>query len=267
MTRARGTTHAPRNTLHHKTVNSLLLALSLLPRVDAGAEIAHFVGFGPLRGTIQLDLDIEVLRAERWQLSIFTATRSFVRRNTDTESPVRISPQQIWYPVGLRLHWPQGQGRSFGLFAMHQSNHDIDNNDAPLNLETISYEVYGVEYLWPWLRVAGGLYYDRGTRLTGVRQLWPFDYYLAGLQVEGHYTFNDLFYMAGAVHAVFHRGAAHAIPYLNLPAHLDLGLRWTGEGGQARLFMRGQRVEDYLHLQDEPLHLFLLGLALDSRIW
>jgi hypothetical protein len=248
-----------------------ILALSLLPKVDASAEIGHFVGLGRLRGTIRLAIDVEVVRGETFAISIFTEAQSFVRRNEGTESPVRISPQQMWYPVGARLRWDRPGGESWGFFAFHQSNHDIDTDDAQLNQETVSFEVYGAEYLWPHLRLMGGLYYDRGTRLSGRPQTLPFDYYVAGLGVRGELPLGPRWYLAGALNPVFHRNGDHAIPYLNLPGNVDVGLRFSdgpeAGGGQLRVFVRGQRVEDYQHLGDRPEHLLLLGVGLDSFAW
>ena len=244
-----------------------LLALSLLPRVDAAAEIGHFVGLGRLRGTIRLSLDLEVVRGETFAVSIYTDALSFVRRNEGIESPVRISPQQIWYPVGARIRWDLPGDRAWGLFAFHQSNHDVDTDDARLNNETVSFEVYGAEYVMPRLRLWAGLYYDRGTRLDGRPQTLPFDYYLGGLSAAGELPLGPRWYLAGALNPVFHRNGSHQIPHLNLPGQLEAGLRFAGEGGMLRVFVRGQRVEDYQHLGDTPEHLLLLGLGLGSEVW
>lgn len=240
-----------------------LTALSLLPRVDAAAEVTHDFGLSPLRGTIELRLDLEVVRAADWQVEIFTAARTFVRHNSATESPVRISPRQVHYPVGARLRWPLADDRSFAIFAFHQSNHDVDTNNPILNEETISYEIYGAEYRWPRLRVHGGLYYDRGTRLSGRPQTLPFDYYLCGATVEGWHPIGRLGYTAGRLTAVAHRNGDHAPGYLNLDGQVDGGLRWQGATGAMRVFLRGLRVEDYRFLGDLR-HALLIGFAMGS---
>jgi hypothetical protein len=244
-----------------------LLALSLLPRVDADVEVGHYVGLGHLRGTIRLGLDVEVLRAPRWHLDIWTATQSFVRTNHRNESPVRISPQQVWYPVGIRLRFPLGDaGAQWGIFASHQSNHDIDSYDLPQARETVAYEIYGAELVLPWLHLHGGLYYDRGTRISGDPQTLPFDYYLAGVTAEGAWPLGSHLYTASTLNLVGHRDSGTDIPYLNLAGHLDVGSRWQGARGVARVFVRGQRVEAYQQLGDAPEYLLLLGVGLGSTL-
>lgn len=243
-----------------------LTALSLLPRVDAAAEIAHDFGLSPLRGTIELSLDLTVVRAPTWQLEIFTGVRTFVRHNADSESPVRISPRQVHYPVGARVRWPLAAGRSWALVAFHQSNHDVDITDPILNEETISYEIYGAEYRWPQVRVLGGLYYDRGTRLSGTPQTLPFDYYLFGAAVDGWLPLGKRAYGAGRVELIAHRNADHAPRYLNVGGHLDGGARWQGEGGEMRVFLRAQRIEDYRFLGDVR-HALFVGFGIGSAAW
>lgn len=238
-----------------------LTALSLLPRIDAFAEITHDFGLSPLRGTIELGIDLTAVRAPTWQLEIFTGVRSFVRHNTDAESPVRISPRQVHYPVGARIRWPIDRDRSWALVAFHQSNHDVDVTDPILNEETVSYEIYGAEYRWARARVVGGLYYDRGTRLSGAPQTLPFDYYVAGAAVDGWHPLGALGYAAGRIELVAHRNAEHAPRYLNLGGHLDGGVRWPGEAGSMRLFLRAQRIEDYRFLGDVR-HALFLGFAM-----
>lgn len=245
---------------------SALLAISILPRIDAGAEVAHGVGFEQsLRGTIELHLDMVLINAASWHLDLFTSSRTFVRSNTAQESPVRISPQQINYPVGLRLRFPNlAADTEWGLFAMHQSNHDIDESDPEQNRETLSYEQYGVEMESPRLLLSAGVYYDRGTRLDGAPQTLPFEYYLAGVAAEGDWPIPDAgpLYLAGGLNLVAHRGEAHSPSFLNVSGHADLGGVWHGEAGDWRAFIRLQRIEDYQYLGDTPRHLLLVGTAL-----
>lgn len=241
-----------------------LTALSLLPRIDARAEVAHDVGVSPLRGTIELSIDLELVRLPTWSIDIFTGTRTFVRHNRDDESPVRISPRQVHFPVGLRVRWPRADGEAFSLVAFHQSNHDVDVTNPILNEETVSYEIYGAAYAWPRARVLGGVYYDRGTRLSGTAQTLPFNYYVFGVQVEGWHPLGRLGFAAGRLEAVVHRNAEHAPRYLNLGGHVDGGLRWQGERGVMRTFLRAQRIEDYRFLGDVR-HALLLGFSVGAE--
>lgn len=247
-------------------MHALLLALSLLPQVQADAEVAHYPGLGPLRGTIRVGVDLQVVRGDGWHFDIWTAARSFVRKNRENESPVRISPLQIWYPVGARFRFDLGGDREWGVFAFHQSNHDIDSADAQQARETVAYEVYGAEYWQPHLHVHGGLYYDRGTRLSGRPQTLPFDYYLAGATVEGDWPITPRWYTAGQLTLIGHLNEAHAPAHLNVAGHLDVGAWWQGDGGVIRTFLRAQRVEDYQRLGDDPVHMLLIGVGIGSRL-
>lgn len=241
-----------------------LLALALLPRLDAGAEIAHDFGLSPLRGTINLNIDLSLLQSAPWQLDIFFGIESFVRYNQPPESPVRISPQQVHYPVGMRYRRDLGAGQAWGLFAFHKSNHDIDTTDRILNQETVSYEVYGADWLMPGLHLQGGLHWDRGTRLSSKAQDLPFDYMLFGVAVESEVPLSELAYAAARVELIAHRDAEHTPAYLDIDGHLDVGLRWAGDGGTLRVFLRGQRIENYRYLGHEPLHLVLIGTGMGS---
>ncbi len=247
-------------------MSTLLLGLALLTRFDGGAEATHELGTDDeLRMTIALDLDLNVLVYDEVRFDIFTGTRTYVRSNHRDESPVRISPQQIHYPVGAAIRWPsEHPGWMWGVFALHQSNHDIDLTDEVQNRETVAYEIYGAEWLTPRWRLSGGVYYDRGTRLDGTRQTLPFDYYLGGARFEGDWPLVWRWYVAGAVELVGHREAEHDPPHLNVSGHLDAGLDHRVEGGRARTFLRFQRLEDYQHLADEPRHLLLFGIRLGS---
>lgn len=240
---------------------SLLAALVWLPRTTAGAEAAHDLGLdGDLRGTITLAVDLQLVRGAGWRLDIFTQARTVVRENTSTETKVRISPQHIAYPVGARLRFPLEGAAEWGLFAYHQSEHDIDTDDARLNDETVSFEVYGAEYVLPRLRVGGGLYYDRGSRLDGSRQKLPFDYYLLGGTVSGWLPFFGPTYGAGSLTAI----ALLEEPWVHVAGHVDAGWRLEGDAGEWRAFLRFQRISDYRYLGDSPRHLLLIGTSLGT---
>ncbi|MBU0553297.1 hypothetical protein KKF91_16570 [Myxococcota bacterium] len=237
-----------------------LLALSLLSRIDAQAEIAHDLGLNPdLRGTITLSLDLDLLNTSTWALALWTEARSYVRENRADESPVRISPQQIHYPVGARLHLKR---LGFALFAFHQSNHDIDTNDAALNRETLSYEWYGVAWRGAWGQARVGFCYDRGTRLDGRAQLLPFDHYYAAADYAAAWTLSGPLYLAARLGLIAHADDEDQPSWLDLDGAVDLGLRQEGARGAARLFLRFQRLEGYQHLADAPEHMALLGLSL-----
>ncbi len=243
------------------------LALSLLTRFDAGAEAAQELGLDDeLRMTIGLDLDLRLLSYEGTHLDIFTGVETWVRSNVGNESKVRISPQQVQYPVGARIRFDLDlPGWEWGVFALHRSHHDVDLTDEAMNRETVAYEVYGAELVGPGWRVGGGLYYDRGTRLDGFKQKLPFDYYLAGVRGELDVPLLWRWYAAGALELVGHLEGEHDPPHLNVSGHLDTGLYYREGAGRARAFVRFQRVEDYQHLADEPRHLLLFGLRLGTR--
>lgn len=235
------------------------------------AEAAHTVGLTDhIRGTIAAGVDATVARDQRWALDVFTTFRGYVRFNREGEGAVRISPRQVHYPVGARLRFPIGDQPiaeakySWGLVAFHQSNHDVDESDPVLNRETVSYEIYGLTWWAPRLRLTGGLYYDRGTTRALKYQRLPFDYYLAGAQAEGWRPLGDHLYLRGLLELIGHRNGDHSPAYLNVNATAEIGGRWTGDGGQIRLFVRGQRLEDYRYLDDQPRHLLMLGLTLAS---
>lgn len=247
---------------------TLLLSLAFLTRFDGGAEATQELGLDDeLRMTFGLDLDVTVADYDGVRLDIFTATRTYVRSNVVGESPVRISPQQVHYPVGARFRFPlEASGQMWGLFALHQSNHDIDLNDEVMNRETVAYEIYGAEWVTPRWRLSGGLYYDRGTRLSGKRQKLPFDYYLGGARFEGDWPIVWHWYGAGALELVGHREADHDPPHLNVSGHLDTGLDYhSPDGGRGRAFVRFQRLEDYQHLADAPRWLLLFGFGVGTR--
>ncbi len=230
-----------------------------LPRVQAGAEAAHDLGLDhDLRGTLTLALDVAVVQGEGWRLDVYTGARTVVRENRADETVVRISPQHITYPVGARVRWPAGADAEWGLFAFHASSHDIDTDDAILNDETTAFEIYGAEYVWPRLRLSGGLYYDRGSRLDGARQTLPFNYYVAGVGAEGWLPLYGPTYGAGKINMI----ALLEDPWVHGSGQVDAGWRLAGEGGEWRIFARFQRVQDYRYLGDAAHHMLLLGTSL-----
>ncbi len=247
-------------------MNALLLAaLVWLPRIDAAAEVAHDVGLdSDLRATIQLDVEIDAVAGDQWRLCLFTTTRTWVRENRRNETFARISPEHINYPVGAVLRFQGADGWGWGLLAQHQSDHDVDVSDPTLNRETVSYEIYGGELFGPMGRIYGGLYYDRGTRLDGTQQVWPFDYYLAGINFEGEWPMDAPYSFSGRLSLVGHRNENHGPPHLNIDGHLEAGANWTGTGGRLRAFFRFARAEDYQYLGDDPRHLALVGVRLSS---
>jgi hypothetical protein len=245
---------------------TLLAGLTLLPRVDARAEAAQELGLeSRLRGEVQVAFDAVAVAGDAWRLSIFTGVRTWIRPNDDDEGPVRISPRQVHYPVGARLRFGPEDGWSWGLFARHQSNHDADVPDAVLDRETVSYEVYGAEIARPGLRLAAGLYYDRGTTRELKPQRLPFDDYLGGVQAEASHAFGDHLYAEGALELIALRDAHHEPPHLDVNARADAGLFWQGGAAGLRLFLRFERLEDYRWLGDDPVHAVFLGTAVDTR--
>lgn len=243
---------------------ALLAPLIVLPRIAGHGEAAHTVGLTDgVRGVVAAGIEAEVVRAPGWSLEVFTTFVAWVRPNRDNEGPVRISPRQIRFPVGARLMWPLGDEYAWSLLAFHQSNHDIDTNDEALNRETIAYEIYGVEWWGPQVRLMAGLYYDRGTRLDGSHQTLPFDYYLGGAQAEAWQPIGAWGYGAGALELIGHLNEDHDPAHLNVNLTLEGGVRLEGEQGEARFFLRGVRLEDYRFLGDDPRHMLLIGVTLD----
>jgi hypothetical protein len=244
----------------------LHFALIFLPRVDAHAEAAQELGLeSRIRGVVEAGFDATVVAGDDWNLDVFTDVRSWIRPNGEGEGPVRISPRQVHYPVGARLRFALDDDWAWGLFARHQSNHDVDIPDPVLDRETVSYEIYGADLVRPGLRLAAGLYYDRGTTKELQAQTLPFDYYLFGVQAEASHALTDLFYGAAALELVAHRNADHDPPHVNVNGRAEAGLFWRGTGGSLRVFARFERLEDYTFLGDEPLHVVLLGTRIDTR--
>ena len=243
----------------------VLLAAAFLGRVDAHGEAAYDAGLDrDLRGHILFGLGAELVRTPSLRLEIFTTARSLVRSNRADEGPVRISPQQIYYRAGAHLRLGPPDDAAWGLFAVHQSNHDIDESDAVLIRETIAYEIYGIEWLTSGLRIAGGVYYDRGTTRELEAQALPFNYYLLGVESQASTWLQPPFYAAAAIELVAHRNGSHSPGHLNISGQIDLGAALTGRGGALRVFLRLERLEDYQFLGDRPRHLLLVGTSIDT---
>ena len=152
-----------------------------------------------------------------------------------------------------------------GLVVFHQSNHDIDTNDVALNRETISFEVYGVEWARRDILVQLGLYYDRGTRLDGTLQNWPFNYYLAGTTMAGEWPLGNRWFGGGQITVIAHRNKSTPIPHTTIGGHVEGGLRLTGDTGILRVFLRYTRLTDYPFLGASPQHMISVGLGFVPR--
>lgn len=244
-----------------------LSSIAFLPRVDAGAEIAHDLGLDDeIRATIAVQVTADLLQGGDWRLQIYFAPLTWVRSNYADESVVRISPQHINYPVGARLRFDLGGEATWGLYAFHRSDHGIDVDDAAQNEETLAFEVYGVEYQRPHLWVRGGLYYDRGTDRAGTPQTLPFRYYLFGATISVDVPLSAWAYAAGQLTAIAHRNGDHDVPYVNLAGDVEAGAKLRGQAADWRFFLRFERVEDYQFQGDTPRNLLLLGTGFGDRV-
>jgi len=247
-------------------MSALFTLLLWFPHLGGSVEAAQDIGLDDtLRGTIGLQLEAIVVQQPTWQLEVYIGHQTMVRSNRANETPFRISPEQIYYPVAARLRMPlQKTGRSWALFARHQSNHDIDTNDPVLNRETISFEAYGIQLITPKSMTELALYYDRGTRIGGRQQIWPLDYFLLGGQYGAEFELSRQTYAAGRVELVGHTNQHTPIPHLDISGRGDIGFQHTGRGGRVRFFLRLQRVSNYRFLGETPRHLLLVGLGIDG---
>lgn len=244
-----------------------LASLLVLPQLAAGFEVAHDLGLdGRLRGAVDFGLDARIVGADCWHADLFFGVHTWVRENAPgLETLFRVSPDQVQYPVGGRLRFVLADGTEWGLFVAHRSNHDVDSVDPSLARETISYEVYGAEWVGRRLGASAGVVVDRGTTRQGDWQT-PFDYYLAALGVRGSTSLDGPAYAAAALDAVAHRGAGHSPPHVNLDARAEVGLAAPGPAGTVRVFLRLQRVEDYRWLGEGARHLLLLGVGVGAPL-
>ncbi len=254
-----------------------LLGFALLPRVDASGGILMDLGTeDELRGTIRFAVDLDVVSGElpwggrAWRFSVAAEAQSFVRDNREDESKWRISPDQIHYPVmgAFRFEiaeFAENAVLELGVFAAHQSNHDIDVSDANLTRETLAYELYGVEALQSFDRGFGRLYaavhIDRGTRLDQHLQD-PFDFGYFALGFVGSYAIWRGLYAAVDLFCVCHRPDDNEPKAWDLDGTLDLGWRFDGLDGFAKIFLRGARDEAYRYVGDEPVMWLLAGFEL-----
>jgi hypothetical protein len=246
--------------------NTLLAAaaLVLLPRAGGHVEAGHDLGLEPdLRGRVFAQLSPTIVAGSTWRLDLEVGLETWFRENARHETRVRLSPQQIRYPVSAHVRFPLDGGRAaWGLFAFHQSNHDVDVTDARLNTETLAYEIYGAEYLGKRWRAFAGLVYDRGTTLALERQNWPFEYTFATMGTTVRHPVWRVVDAGGSVVLAFHRDGGTQIPHLRLDGAVDVGATFTGSAGALRPFLRWQRFEDYQHLGDAPRQVLMLGLEI-----
>jgi hypothetical protein len=244
-----------------------LASLVLLPRAGGHVEAGHDLGLEPdLRGRVFAQLRPTVVAGASWRLDLEVGLETWFRENGPTETRVRLSPHQIRYPVSAHLRFPVEGSRTsaWGVFAFHQSNHDVDVTDARLNTETLAYEIYGAEYLGAGWRAFGGMVYDRGTTLTFRRQSWPFDHTFATVGATARHGVWRAVDVGGALTLAVHRDGGTEIPHLRLDAAVDVGATFRGPAGGLRPFLRWQRLEDYQYLSDAPRQVLMLGLEIDT---
>ena len=242
----------------------MLATLLLFTAFTSSMEAAHDVGVNhAVRGTIALKVQSTAIEQTAWTVDLMVSMESIVRENRRNETAFRISPEHINYPVAIR--WRQKQPDSaydWAVIARHQSNHDIDVIDASLVRETISYEVYGVQWLFDAHAIEFGVYYDRGTRLNGRKQYWPFDYFLAGARIQGRLDVSEGAYLAYDTEWVAHRNSSTELPHLDISGHVDLGWSLPGQRGQMNAFLRTARLTNYQFLGDTPEHAVMLGMEI-----
>jgi hypothetical protein len=245
-------------------VHALAAAAALLPRAAGHVEAAHDLGLNrDLRGRVFLQVAPTVVEGAAWRLDLEIGLETWFRENGPQETRVRLSPHQIRYPVSAHLRFPLHGGRSaWGVFAFHQSNHDVDVTDARLNTETLAYEIYGAEYLGERFRLSGGLVYDRGTTLAFERQSWPFEHTFATVRGEGRWPVWRWIDAGAALTLAVHRDGGTPVPHLRIDAAVDAGATFPGAAGGIRPFLRWQRFEDYQYLGDAPRAVLMLGLEI-----
>lgn len=241
-------------------------ALTLLPDATASVEAAHDLGLEEtLRGRVFAQVAPTLFRGADWGVSIEVGLETWFRENDPlTESPVRLSPHQIRYPVAAHLRFDLPGRQVWGVFALHQSNHDVDVTDERLNRETLSFEVYGAEWRGPDFALWGGMIYDRGTTLAMRRQSWPFDYSFATLHGDARQSLWGPVDASAALTLAFHRNGDTQLPHVRVDASADVGATFTGDAGALRPFLRWTRLEDYQHLGDAPRQVLMLGLAINA---
>lgn len=239
-------------------------AVELLPRATAHVEAGHDLGLEPeLRGRVLAQIGPTVVADQTWRLDLEIGLETWFRENGRHETRVRLSPEQIRYPVSAHVRFVlDGRRTVWGLFVFHQSNHDVDVTDARLNAETLAYEIYGVEYLGERWRGFAGLVSDRGTTLAHERQNWPFEHTFATLGAAARHPVLDVVDVGGHLTLAVHRDGGTQIPHLRLDAAVDVGATFAGSAGALRPFLRWQRFEDYQYLSDAPRQVLMLGLEI-----
>ena len=250
-------------------------ALTLLPTTDAHVEAGHDLGVDHhLRGRVFLQVAPVLFAGDGYWFRLDAGLETWFRENNrHRETVVRLSPEQIRYPVSGHLMFTasDADGRwNWGVFALHQSNHDVDTIDPVLTVETVAYEVYGAElerrppsgerdfHAW------AGMVYDRGTTLELKRQSWPFEHSIGGVHFDGRMGLWGPIDTGGDLTVVAHRSRRSEIPHVRLDAALDAGASFTGAAGVLRPFLRAQRLEDYQYLTDAPRYVLMLGLAIET---
>ena len=249
---------------------ALSVALSaprLMPAVEASVEAGHDLGLdSQVRGLVEFRVRPTVVSGDDWRLMVDAGLVTWFRENRADETVVRLSPEQVGYPVAARLRFRTRDDGEWGLFAFHRSNHDVDVPDPLLVRETIAYEVYGAEWLptfWP-LRIGGGLYWDRGTTRALERQSLPFRHMLAGVEVEARWPLHPHLELGTRNELIALRAQDHEPAYLDLDLTLEVSAPFRGELGQVRPWLRLRRIENYQWLEQPARTVLMLGLTLES---
>ena len=244
----------------------VLAALIWFPDFSGSASVAHELGMDArLRGQFSLSAQIGIAQKPQWHLGIFIDQLTYVRPNRGYETAFRISPEQIHFPVGATLSFPmEHHHHTWGLLVMHQSNHDVDSIDAALARETLSFEYYAVFIDLEKIKFDVGVYYDRGTRLSGRKQIWPFDYLLAGTNLFFEWLWTKNASSRVQLQVVAHRNPRTSIPFVDVGHAIDVGWQWVGKRANSRFSMSYERINNYQFLGDQPLNIVLLGLTIAS---
>lgn len=241
----------------------VLAALTLLPAGEAHVEAGHDLGVDRrLRGRVFAQVAPTLFRGDDWGFRVEAGLETWFRENRFDESPVRLSPEHIRYPVSGHLRFDLPESQAWGVFVAHQSNHDVDTTDELLNRETVSFELYGAEWVGSDFRLWAAMLYDRGTTLQMKRQSWPFEYAFGAVHGDARLPLWGPLDAAGRLTLAFHRNGDTEIPHVRLDAAADVGASFFGPSGALRPFLRAQRLEDYRHLADPPRYVLMLGLAI-----
>ena len=243
---------------------AVLASVNWLTDISARAGASYELGLDEqLRGGYELGVDVELASVKKWTLNVYVDHVTWVRSNNKNETAFRISPEQIYFPVGLKLQYDFG-AYQLALVAHHQSNHDIDSTDPQLARETLAYEYYGLEWLRGATQASFGLLYDRGTRLDGTQQNWPFDYFLLGARLKTDITYGDQW--MSRLHLVYnlHRNRNADIARTDLGGTIDIGWHFDGKAARNRYWLGLTRLNNYQYLGDAPRNLILFGVDMES---